>query len=148
MAPIKDRLTAAGVDVAATLASGQLQISNGGATAQEMSTLFESFSSRAESEGLGIVRIGGDMTWTFDMMPNAEKLFEWEAIYDQHFGHRGDFVALCQYDHSRFSGSAIMCALQTHPLSIIGNIVQENPFARNPEEVLRDLSYATTESPL
>ena len=32
-----------------------------------------------------------------------------------------------------------MSALNTHPLTIIGNIVQENPFYRDPEEVLQEL---------
>ena len=73
-------------------------------------------------------------------MATAEKLLEWEAFYDRYVGPRYSFVALCQYDHNRFGGSSIMYALQTHPLSIIGNIVQENPFYRDPEEVLEELS--------
>ena len=37
-----------------------------------------------------------------------------------------------------------MYALQTHPLSIIGNIAQENPFYRDPAEVLGELSGSET----
>ncbi len=82
------------------------------------------------------------MTWALGKMPTSEKLMEWEAFYDRYVGPRASFVALCQYDHRRFGGSAIMCALETHPLSIIGNIVQENPFHRDPDEVLQELSGA------
>ena len=80
------------------------------------------------------------MTRASGKLPTAEKLLEWEAFYDKYVGPRANFVALCQYDQSRFGGSAIMCALQTHPLSIIGNIVQENPFYRDPGEVLQEIS--------
>ena len=80
------------------------------------------------------------MTWALGKMPTPEKLLEWEAFYDRHVGPQSNFVALCQYDHIRFGGSVIMYALQTHPLSIIGNIVQENPFYRDPAEVLQELS--------
>ena len=79
------------------------------------------------------------MTWALGKMPTPEKLMEWETFYDKYVGPRAGFIALCQYDHTRFGGSAIKYALETHPLSVIGNIVQENPFYRDPEEVLRGL---------
>lgn len=137
---IKACLEESGMDVAATLASGQLLLSEGGSTAEEMSRMFDAIISQARNSGREIIRIGGDMTWALGKLPTTEKLLEWEAFYDQYVGHRAGFVALCQYDHSRFDGSAIMCAFQTHPLSIIGNVVQENPFYRDPEEVLLELS--------
>ena len=80
------------------------------------------------------------MTWALGKMPSSEKLLEWEAFYDKYVGPRASFIALCQYDQTRFGGSAIMWALQTHPLSIIGNVVQQNPFYRDPEAVLQELA--------
>ena len=85
-----------------------------------MSSMFEALISGARDAGREVIRIGGDMTWALDKMPTAEKLLEWEAFYDRYVGPRSGFVALCQYDHGRFGGSVVMCALQTHPLSIIG----------------------------
>ena len=137
---ITGHLRESGVDVDAALASGQLLVSDGGSQVEEMSAMFDAVISKARSAGRKVIRIAGDMTWALSKMPTAEKLLEWEAFYDKYVGPRADFVALCQYDHRRFGGSAIMWALQTHPLSIIGNIVQENPFYRDPEEVLRELS--------
>ena len=136
---IQEHLRELGVDVEAALASGQLLVSDGGSSPQEMSSMFDSVISGAEGAGREVIRIGGDMTWALSKMPSAEKLLEWEAYYDQHIGPRAGFIALCQYDHTRFGGSAIMCALETHPLSIIGNVVQQNPFFRDPEEVLQEL---------
>ncbi len=137
---IADSLKELGVDVDAALASGQLLVSDGGSSVDEMSSMFDEVISRSNSEGREVIRIGGDMTWALGKLPTAEKLLEWEAFYDKYVGPRANFVALCQYDQSRFGGSVIMCALQTHPLSIIGNIVQENPFYRDPGEVLQELS--------
>ena len=135
-----EHLREQGVDVDSALASGQLVVSDGGSTQEEMSAMFDSVISGAKDAGRGVIRIGGDMTWDLSKMPSSEKLMEWEAFYDRHVGPRADFVALCQYDHTRFGGSAIMCALETHPLSIIGNVVQQNPFYRDPEEVLQELA--------
>ncbi|MCZ6891239.1 MAG: MEDS domain-containing protein [Chloroflexi bacterium] len=137
---ISDSLKELGVDVEAALASGQLLVSEGGSSMDEMSSLFDAVISRSKNAGREVIRIGGDMTWALGKLPTPEKLLEWEAFYDKYVGPRSNFVALCQYDQSRFGGSAIMCALQTHPLSIIGNIVQENPFYRDPGEVLQELS--------
>ena len=106
--------------------------------------MFDAVIPTARAAGRKLIRIGGDMTWALSKMPTAEKLLEWEAYYDRYVGPRYSFVALCQYDHSRFGGSPIMCALQTHPLSIIGTFVQENPFYRDPDEVLHELSRSGT----
>ncbi len=148
---IKAGLQNLGVDVESVLASGQLLISHGRAETAEMSTLFDEFISRARAAGREVIRIGGDMTWVLGKMAlperqteegartTAEMLLEWEAFYDRYVGQRASFVALCQYDHSRFDGSAIMYALETHPLSIIGHIVQENPYYQEPDEILKRL---------
>ena len=137
---ILDSLKELGVEIESVLASGQLLVSDGSPSVDEMSAMFEDVITRSKSAGREVIRIGGDMTWALGKLPTTEKLLEWEAFYDKFVGPRANFVALCQYDHSRFGGSAIMCALQTHPLSIIGNIVQENPFYRDPSEVLQELS--------
>ncbi len=137
---ILDSLKKLGVEIESVLASGQLLVSDGSPSVDEMSAMFEDVITRSKSAGREVIRIGGDMTWALGKLPTTEKLLEWEAFYDKFVGPRANFVALCQYDHSRFGGSAIMCALQTHPLSIIGNIVQENPFYRDPSEVLQELS--------
>ncbi len=141
---IYDRLKELGVDVDGALSSGQLVVSEGGRHKDEMSSMFEAIISSAEAAGRETIRIGGDMTWALGKMPTSEKLLEWEAFYGKYVGPRASFLAMCQYDHSRFGGNAIMCALETHPLSIIGNIVQENPFYREPDDVLLELSAKTS----
>ena len=145
---IIDHLRDSGIDVDAAIESGQLSVSNGSPDMSGMEKSFEAVISVAKAAGRSVIRIGGDMTWALGKMPSAEKLLEWEAFYDQYVAPRSDFVALCQYDHSRFGGSAVMSALQTHPLSIIGGIVQQNPFYRDPEDVLRELANSERMTPL
>jgi len=101
--------------------------------------MFSDLVSKAKRAGRGQLRIAGDMTWALGKMSCSEKLLEWEAFYDRYAGHQTEFVTLCQYDHARFGGSAVMAALQTHPLAIIGDIVQENPFYRDPAETLNEV---------
>ncbi len=137
---IRSRLEERHVDVESALDSGHLVVYGGSSEVADMASAFEDVISKARSSGRDIIRIGGDMTWALGKMPTPEKLLEWEAFYDRHVGPQSNFIALCQYDHIRFGGSAIMYALQTHPLSIIGGIVQENPFYRDPAEVLQELS--------
>ncbi len=91
---IADSLKELGVDVEAALASGQLLVSDGGSSMDEMSSMFEDVISRSKSAGREVIRIGGDMTWALGKLPTAEKLLEWEAFYDKYVGPRANLVAL------------------------------------------------------
>ena len=86
-------------------------LSDGGSSMDEMSSMFDAVISRSKSAGREVIRIGGDMTWALDKLLTTEKLPEWEAFYEKYVGP-----------------------------PIIGNIVQENPFYRDPSEVLQELS--------
>src|SRR5258707_7559965 len=44
-----------------------------------------------------------------------------------------DNIVVCTYDLSKFRASVVMDALRTHPVVIIGGILQENPFFIPPE---------------
>ena len=135
---ITNWLTDLGVDVERALEQGQLVVSEGSRGVGEMGSMFSALISKAMRAGRGQMRIAGDMTWALAKMPTSEMLLQWEAFFDSYVGTQVDFVALCQYDYARFGGGAVMAALQTHPLAIIGNIVQENPFYRDPVETLNE----------
>jgi hypothetical protein len=47
-------------------------------------------------------------------------------------------VVICAYDVSRFDGSFIIDILRTHPLVLIGGLLQENPFFVAPSEFLKE----------
>jgi hypothetical protein len=46
---------------------------------------------------------------------------------------------ICTYDLTRFGASVVMDALRTHPLVIIGGLLQENPFYVSPDQLLLEI---------
>ena len=50
-----------------------------------------------------------------------------------------DLATVCTCDLRRFSASLVMDVLCTHPLVILGGILQDNPFYVPPVEFLREL---------
>ena len=46
---------------------------------------------------------------------------------------------ICTYDVSNYSGAFIVEVMRTHPMIIVGGILQENPFYVPPEEFVREL---------
>ena len=136
---ITDYLSELGMDLEAALAQEQLVVSEGCSQVEEMASMFASLISKAKRSGREQIRIAGDMTWALGKMASSEKLLEWEAFYDRYAGPQTRFVTLCQYDHTRFGGSAVMAALKTHRLAIIDDIVQENPFYQDPDVILYEV---------
>lgn len=136
---LRERLGELGVDAEEAWRTGQLVGSPGASTVGGMTDIFLEAAAAAREAGRSLVRVGGDMTWSLGQMPTAERLLEWEATYDVAFKPRADFIALCQYDHTQFNGQSIMYALESHPLCIIGSVIQQNPFHRDPEEILREI---------
>ena len=65
-----------------------------------------------------------------------DNLIEFEARAN--FLHaRHQHVVICSYDTSRFDGAFIVDILRTHPMVLIGGILQENPFFVPPRGVPR-----------
>ena len=50
-----------------------------------------------------------------------------------------DDPAICTYDLSKFSASAVMDIMRTHPVVIIGGLLQENPFFVPPDQFLLEI---------
>jgi hypothetical protein len=50
-----------------------------------------------------------------------------------------DDPVICTYDLSKFSASIVMDMMRTHPVVIIGGILQENPFFVPPDQFLLEI---------
>jgi hypothetical protein len=50
-----------------------------------------------------------------------------------------DGTVICAYDLSKFPASVVIHALRTHPVVIIGGLLQENPFFVPPDRLLDEL---------
>jgi hypothetical protein len=54
---------------------------------------------------------------------------------------------VCTYDLSRYSGAFIIDVMRTHPMIIVGGLLQDNPFYTPPEEFIRELRARGKEKP-
>ena len=50
-----------------------------------------------------------------------------------------DDPVICAYDLSKFSASVVMDIMRTHPVVIIGGVLQENPFFVPPDQFLLEI---------
>jgi hypothetical protein len=83
------------------------------------------------------IRLLADMGWATGDADAADQLIEFEARANfLHARHR--HVVICAYDTSLFDGAFIVDILRTHPMVLVGGILQENPFFVPPEEFLEE----------
>jgi hypothetical protein len=141
------RLRKAGIDTHACEACGQLEIlpwkqaylDDGGAFDKDrMLAVVERLTGSGRETDFTRVRIVGDMGWVFEGGPGASDILEYESEVNTVLA-RNRQPAVCVYDIAKLSGSMMMDLLRTHPLTLIGGVVQENPFYTPPEEMLREL---------
>lgn len=95
----------------------------------------------AKQAGFPLVRFITEMEWALKANMDLNDLLEYEA--------KANYVwlsqdkpynpAICVYDLKRFRGDVIVDIMRTHPLVIIGGILQENPFFVPPDEFLAQL---------
>jgi len=77
------------------------------------------------------------MEWALQDRPGVEDLVEYEARLNYILPRYNDPI-LCVYDLSKFGGAVVVDILRTHPMVIIGGILQVNPFFVPPDEFLRE----------
>jgi hypothetical protein len=78
------------------------------------------------------------MEWALVDLPGIDDMIEFEARVNYVVPKYEDPV-ICAYDLSKFGASTVMYALRTHPVVIIGGLLQENPFYADPDDFLREI---------
>ena len=81
------------------------------------------------------LRASGEMTWALKGIPGSEKLIEYESRLNN-LVKSHPFLALCQYDATRFDGKTIFNVLKVHPYMIVKGQILKNPYYITPEEFL------------
>jgi hypothetical protein len=109
-----------------------------------MLSMWQSVLDDAEEMGFPRTRIVAHMEWALEDRDGANDLLEYEARYNL-VDHKNDPV-VCTYDLTKFSADVIVDVMRTHPMIIIGGILQENPFFIPPEEFIRELGQRKTEA--
>lgn len=143
----RQRLTKAGIDTHQCESCGQLEIlpwgqayldDEGKFDQSRMLALVDKLTGPGRGGTFGAVRIMGNMDWVFQGVPGAQDILEYESEVNNVLA-RNRQLAICVYDVAKLSGAMLMDLLRTHPLTLIGGVLQENPFYTPPEEMLKEL---------
>ncbi len=140
------RLTAAGIDAATAQDNGQFELRTntetylrGGHFDQDrMLEFFEQLASGNRNSGFPLSRIVCHMDWAADGRSHADDLVEFESRVNNVW-RRYDDAVICTYDLAKVGGDTVIDIMRTHPMIIIGGILQHNPFFVPPEEFLREV---------
>jgi hypothetical protein len=140
------RLTDAGVDVEAAFASGQLEVhpwEDGPLHGERFDqdtwlAAFEEALQSGPAAGYAKTRFLAQMEWALVDMPGIADMIEFETRVNYVVPKYQNSV-ICAYDLSRFGASTVIYAMRTHPVVIIGGLMQENPFYVDPGQLLLEL---------
>jgi MEDS: MEthanogen/methylotroph, DcmR Sensory domain len=140
------RLEREGIDVAGAEAKGQLEVRRWQEAYLKdehfdqhrmIGTIREALDPARKPPGK-LTRLVANMEWALEDLPGVHDIVEYETRLNQVLPAYHDPV-VCTYDLSRFGADVVMDIMRTHPMVIIGGILQENPFYVPPDEMLREL---------
>ncbi len=143
------RLASAGIDVAAVRDRGQFELRSWTDThlredhfdQRRTLALFEAVAKNSKKQGYPLIRFVTHMEWALENMPGVDDLLEYEARANDVWLRQDGPVnpVICTYDVTKFGGDIVVDIMRTHPMIIIGGILQENSFFVPPDKFLREL---------
>jgi DNA-binding response OmpR family regulator len=147
-----DWLRKEGIDVEQAMSTGQLEVLpwnesylRGDRFEQDaMLALATEVLRSNESAGFPITRIVAHMEWALLDKRGVDDLVEYETRANDVLPKYASPV-ICTYDLSKFSASVVMDVLRTHPMVIVGGVLQENPFFMPPDQFLREIRARPSE---
>jgi hypothetical protein len=140
------RLAEAGINVHRAIDTGQLEVRRWQDTylrgdhfdQNAMLALIEEVLNSANTAGYPLTRLLAHMEWALLDKSGVDNLVEYETRLNYVLPKYDDPV-ICTYDLSKFPASLVMDIMRTHPVVIIGGILQENPFFVPPDQFLLEL---------
>jgi hypothetical protein len=140
------QLGEAGIDVGGAIESGQLDVRlwqdaylrDDQFDQDAMLALIEGELRSAAVQGSRRLRLLAHMEWSLLDRAGVEDLLEYETRLN-YVVPKYDDPVVCTYDLSKFGASVVMDALRTHPVVLIGGLLQENPFFVPPDEFLLEI---------
>jgi hypothetical protein len=94
------------------------------------------FYAASQRRGPRHVRATAEMIWALEAIPGIEHLMVYESRLN-YFIPGKPWMSICLYNLTRFSGAMIMKVLQTHPYTISGGVITQNPYFQDPDDWLR-----------
>jgi len=101
-------------------------------------SLIQDVLNSGQSDGFPRTRLVAHMEWACEDRAGVRDLIEYESRLN-HVLPQYDDPVICVYDLAKFNAGIVIDILRTHPMVIIGGILQHNPFYVQPEEFLREL---------
>lgn len=89
----------------------------------------------SQTRGRRHVRATAEMVWALDAIPGVQHLMAYEARLN-YFIPGKPWISICMYNVNKFSGAMIMNVLQTHPFTINGGVITQNPYYIHPDQWL------------
>ena len=140
-------LAEAGIDAKGSLDSRQLEVRRweeaylreGHFDQDAMLALIQEVLDDGRRQQFPMTRLVANMEWALEDRPGVTDIVEYESRLNYILPQYDDTV-VCTYDLAKFSAPVVMDILRTHPMVIIGEVMQENPFFTPPDEHLRELS--------
>ena len=140
------RLVEAGIDVQHGMDTGQLEVRpwqdaylRGERFDQDsMLALIEEVLRSGAASGYPLTRLLAHMEWALLDNPGVDDLVEYETRLNYILPKYDDPV-ICTYDLSKFGSSVAMDIMRTHPVVIVGGLLQENPFFVPPDQFLLEI---------
>lgn len=140
------RLEEAGIDTAQAEADGQLKVATwdetylqGGHFDQyRMIETLLSLIAPQDAPPAKMSRNIASMSWALEDRPGVDDIIEYEARLNDALPEQHDPV-ICTYDLSQFDATVVIDILRTHPMVIIGGILQENPFYVPAQQMIKEL---------
>jgi hypothetical protein len=140
------RLAEAGIDVEEAMGSGQLEVRlwqdaylrEGRFDQDAMLALIEEQLQSGATNGSQRVRLLAHMEWSLLDKPGVDDLLEYETRLNYVIPKYDDAV-ICTYDLAKFGATVVMDIMRTHPVVVIGGLMQENPFFVPPDQLLVEI---------
>jgi hypothetical protein len=139
------QLASVDIDAAEAEKEGQLELCDwnqaylpdGRFDQDRMLVMWQESFDQAEEKGFSQTRLVAHMEWALEDREGVSDLLEYEAKLN--LADRKSDPVICTYDLTKFRADVILDVMRTHPMMIVGGILQENPFYVQPDEFVREL---------
>jgi hypothetical protein len=145
------RLASSGVPVSSAEQTGQFELRDwqeaylrdGHFDQNRMLSLIQEVLDDGKKRGYPLTRLIAHMEWALEDRPGVNDIVEYEARLNYVLPKYRDPV-ICTYDLAKFGGSVVVDIMRTHPVIILGDVIQENPFYVEPDAFLDEMKTRTT----
>ncbi|PKP52629.1 MAG: hypothetical protein CVT92_07810 [Bacteroidetes bacterium HGW-Bacteroidetes-1] len=115
----------------------ELYYPNGTFSPFSMDEGLNTFFVESQKNGKRNIRATAEMVWALQAIPGVEYLMAYESRLN-YFIPGKPWISVCLYNITKFSGKIIMNVLRTHPYTISGGVITQNPYYINPDEWLSE----------